>query len=192
MCYYSKQYKKLRAGTTCAVLNNIKLTDKEYHSIYGKYCGRLTAVCSRYLSNEEDVKDVLQESFLKIFRNYDSFTARTDGSLEAWMKRIVVNESLNFLRKRKHLVFMDNINDISSEDVAETDIGGVPFDVILNLIRQLPDGFRTVFNLFVFEQRSHKEIAELLGIKENTSASQFLRAKRMLIEKVEQYKLKNR
>lgn len=168
------------------------MTDKEYHSIYGKYCGRLTAVCSRYLSNEEDVKDVLQESFLKIFRNIDDFTARTDGSLEAWMKRIVVNESLNFLRKRKHLVFMDNINDISSEDVAETDIGGVPFDVILNLIRQLPDGFRTVFNLFVFEQRSHKEIAELLGIKENTSASQFLRAKRMLIEKVEQYKLKNR
>ncbi|MCQ2254694.1 MAG: sigma-70 family RNA polymerase sigma factor [Bacteroidaceae bacterium] len=165
------------------------MTEKECHKIYTKYCGRLTAVCSRYLSNEEDVKDVLQDSFLKIFRNIDDFTARTDGSLEAWMKRIVVNESLNFLRKRKHLVFMDNINDISSEDVAETDIGGVPFDVILNLIRQLPDGFRTVFNLFVFEQRSHKEIAELLGIKENTSASQFFRAKKMLIEKVEKYKL---
>lgn len=138
------------------------------------------------------MKDVLQDSFLKIFRNYDSFAARSQGSLEAWMKKIVVNESLNFLRKRKPLVFTDNINDISSEDIADPDIGEVPFDVILNLIRQLPDGFRTVFNLYVFEERSHKDIAELLGIKESTSASQFFRAKRMLKEKVEQYKLKNR
>ena len=181
MCLISRNFSK-----------NTKLTNKECHNIYTKYCGRLTAVCSRYLSNEEDVKDVLQESFLKIFRNYDSFTARTEGSLEAWMKRIVVNEALNYLRKRKPLVFTDSINDIGSEDITDSDIGGVPFDVIHKFIRQLPDGFRTVFNLFVFEERSHKEIAELLGIKENTSASQFLRAKRMLIEKVEQYKLKNR
>ncbi len=165
------------------------MTNKECHNIYRMYCDRLTAVCSRYLSNEEDVKDVLQESFLKIFRGYDGFSARKEGSLEAWMKKIVVNQSLNFLRKQKHLVFMDNIEDVSSEDVAEPDIGGVPYDVIHSFIRQLPSGYRTVFNLYVFEQRSHKEIAELLGIKENTSASQFLRAKRMLIEKVEKYKL---
>lgn len=148
-------------------------------------------MCSLYLANEEDVKDVLQESFLKIFRNYDGFSPRNEGTFEAWMRKIVVNESLNFLRKRKHLVFTDNINDYCTEDSEEPDIGGVPFDVLHKLIRQLPDGYRMVFNLFVFEQRSHKEIAEMLGIKENSSASQFFRAKRMLIEKVEQYKLKN-
>lgn len=158
------------------------------HLVYKQYIRYLSAVCSRYVGNDEDIKDVLQESFLKIFSSLSSFTYQGEGSLKAWMNRIVVNESLKWLKKNARLettAFSDNEMDIPDE---EPDTEGVPTDVIYQMIRSLPDGYRTVFNLFVIEERSHREIAEMLGIKESSSASQLHRAKAMLTEKITQFR----
>lgn len=160
------------------------------HLVYKLYIRYLSAVCSRYVVNDEDIKDVLQESFLKIFSSLTSFQYQGEGSLKAWMSRIVVNESLKWLKKNSQLEmteFSDKELDVPDE---EPDTEGVPTDVIYQMIRSLPDGYRTVFNLHVIEERSHREIAEMLGIKENSSASQLHRAKAMLAEMITQFRKK--
>ncbi|MDE6153887.1 MAG: RNA polymerase sigma factor [Muribaculaceae bacterium] len=158
--------------------------------MYSKYIGHLTAVCSRYVSDDEDVKDVLQDSFIKIFDSLSDFVYRGDGSLKAWVTRIVINESLRLIRSRSLVAFVMLENDVPAVDETEQlpDIETVPPEVIHSLIRNLPDGYRTVFNLYVVEGRSHREISKMLGISENTSASQLHRAKNALAEAINQYK----
>ena len=146
--------------------------------LYDRYVGYLTAVCARYIPDDDEVKDILQEAFIKIFQSMDRFTWRGEGSLKAWMTRIVVNDSLKFLRRKKPLPLSATMTEPMDED--EPAFDAVPLDVIQGMIRKLPDGYRTVFNLFVFEDKSHKEIASMLGIKENSSASQLFHAKAML------------
>lgn len=161
---------------------------KELYFHYIKY---LTAVCSRYIINEADLKDVLQESFVKIYTSIDKFEYRGVGSLKAWMARIVVNESLKFIKKNERFEFVQNeweLPDVTNEEDAP-DTDDIPAHVIQEMIRQLPIGYRTVFNLYVFEDKSHKEIASILGIKENTSASQLHKAKNKLAEQINEYKM---
>ena len=153
--------------------------------LYDRYAGYLTAVCARYIPDDDEVKDLLQESFIKIFQSMDRFSWRGEGSLKAWMTRIVVNDSLKALRKKKPLRLPETL----SEELVEEDppFEAVPLKVIHEMIRRLPEGYRTVFNLFVFEDKSHKEIASLLGIKENSSASQLWHAKAMLARWIKDY-----
>ena len=134
--------------------------------LYDEYAGWLTAVCSRYVVNEEDRKDVLQESFIKIFTRINAFEYRGKGSLKAWMSRIAVN-------------------DIPDE---EPDTDNLSAEEIAEMIKKLPQGYRVVFNLYAVEGRSHKEIAETLGIKPDTSASQFHKAKNLLAKMINDYK----
>lgn len=152
--------------------------------LYDRYAGYLTAVCARYIVDDDDVKDILQESFIKIFGSLDRFSWRGAGSLKAWMTRIVVNDSLKFLRKKRTVPLPETLQDIPEEEPAFEE---VPLPVIQDLIRKLPDGYRTVFNLFVFEEKSHKEIASMLGIKENSSASQLFHAKALLSRGIKEY-----
>lgn len=156
-------------------------------AVYSSYVRYLSAVCARYIPNDEDVKDVLQESFLRIFDGIGSFEYRGKGSLKGWLTKITVNEALKFIRRNDKIEFVDisSHQDIQPEE--EPDIDSVPSSVIFQLIRELPDGYRTIFNLYVIENRSHKEIAALLGIKESTSASQLHRAKSLLATKIRQY-----
>lgn len=150
---------------------------------YAQYGGLLAATCSRYVNNEDDVKDLMQDAMVNIIQNIDNFTYKGKGSLRAWATRIVVNQALNFVKsqKRFHDTFADkDLGNLSLADNEEPDISDVPAEVIHRLISQLPDGYRTVFNLFAIEGKSHKEIAALLGIKADTSASQFFRAKKHL------------
>lgn len=162
---------------------------QEFYSLYADY---LTGVCSRYIVNDEDIKDVLQDSLVSIFSNIRSFDYRGAGSLQAWAAKIVVNQSLKFLKEKKRNEFASLDWDIVDE--AEQDdppISDVPPEVIHRMVCELPTGYRTVFNLYVFENKSHKEIADLLGIKKDTSCSQFSRAKNLLIKKItDYYKLK--
>lgn len=158
--------------------------------VYFRYIKVLTAVCSRYLIEEEDVKDVLQESFIKIFTSIGDFRFRGEGSLQAWMIRVVVNESLKFIRKNSRIDFTAMTDQHADMPDEEPEIDTVPTDVIYGFIRQLPDGYRMIFNLYVVEGRSHKEISGLLGIKESTSASQLHRAKAILAEKIRSYQKK--
>ena len=160
--------------------------------IYRRHVRYLSALCSRYITEDEDIKDVLQESFIKIFTSLDSFKYRGEGSLKAWMTKITLNETLKFVRNNSRLP-IDSIDDkdmnIADGDSMETE--DIPTDVLHQFIRELPDGYRTVFNLYVIDDKSHKEIAQLLGIKENTSASQLHKAKSMLAQKIKHYRTIN-
>lgn len=160
-------------------------------AVYSRYVRYLSAIVSRYITNDEDIKDVLQESFLKIFSAVTKFTYRGDGSLKGWMSKIVLNETLRHIRNSGRLQLTeltpDNID--TADDEPETE--DIPSGVIYNMIRDLPDGYRVVFNLYVIEGKSHKEIAALLNIKENSSASQLHRAKTMLAAKINHYRKYN-
>ena len=158
-------------------------------ALYDRYAGFLTAVCSRYIENREDVKDLMQDSFIRIFSSIGSFEYRGEGSLKAWMSRIVINNTLKYIRDniQKGMISIDeDIPDVPDEEIPE--ISEIPPSLIQEMIRRLPEGYRTVFNLFVFEGKSHKEIAMLLGIKENSSASQLHRAKALLAGWIREYR----
>lgn len=157
--------------------------------LYDRYAPYLSAVASRYLGDSDRVKDVLQDAFIRIFGNFGSFRYRGEGSLRAWMSKIVVNGALQDLRRTDRLVRVNELPEPGPDE--DPDVEGVPMDVLQGMIRGLPDGYRTVFNLFVFERMRHKEIAALLGIKENSSASQFLRAKALLAKEIKEYRKKN-
>lgn len=155
---------------------------------YTHYANHLTAICSRYIVDHDDLKDVFQEALIHIFTHIQHFEYRGTGSLKAWASRIVVNEALKFLKASKQnqlmLVEAERLEDTYEEVPPLNDI---PPDVIQQMVKDLPTGYRTVFNLYVFENKSHSEIAHLLGIKEGSSSSQFSRAKNLLARMIRQY-----
>ncbi len=172
------------------LLNLVRSGDASgMRAFYERYVGFLTAVCSRYVPDRAAVKDILQEVFVKAFDRIGSFEYRGEGSVKAWMHRIVVNDSLKFLRANGKMKYVDDLPDVEDEQMDS--LPDVPVAVLAEMIKSLPDGYRTVFNLFVFEKKSHREIAELLGIKEDSSASQFFRARAMLAKKIKEYVKKN-
>lgn len=170
------------------LLDLIKNNDHQaMHTLYCRYVRYLSAICSRYISLEDDIKDVLQDSFLKIFSSISSFNYRGSGSVKGWMAKIVLNETLKFVKRNYHF----NFTELSNEELDIPDempsSENIPLPVIHQFIRELPDGYRAIFNLYVIEEKSHKEIAKLLGIKESTSASQLHRAKALLAKKIKNY-----
>ena len=158
-------------------------------AIYDSYAQYLFAVCRRYTGDSESAADVLQDSFVKIFTSLDKFEWRGEGSLGSWMRRIVVNEALMLLRSRRR-----EAEFLSSDGLPETaeeggpDVDGIPMQELQRMICELPEGYRTVFNLYVFEKMSHREIAAALGISENTSYSQFSRARSLLARKINEFR----
>lgn len=157
--------------------------------LYERFSGYLSAVARRYLGSEDEVKDVLQEAFVRIYQKFGSFRYRGEGSLKAWVTKIVVNGALHELRGDKHLLAVERLPE--PEPDIEPEFDDIPASVLQEMIRNLPDGYRTVFNLYVFEQKTHKEIASLLGIKEDSSASQLLRAKARLAHAIKEYRKAN-
>ena len=180
----------LSGDTEKALVEQARKGDRTaMRQIYDCYSRYLTATCSRYLPDDGDLRDVLQDSFVKIFSSLDRFDYRGEGSLKAWMRQISVNEALKLLRKRKRSDTVEYKWDLpDKEDEEEPDIGEVPPSVIQGFIRALPEGYRTVLNLYAFEEKSHKEIAGLLGISESTSASQLHRARAILARQINDYK----
>ena len=168
----------------------VSLFKKGHHQamnkLYMEYADYLTGVCARYISDEDTLKDVLQESFIKIFTQIQQFEYRGKGSLKAWLTKIVINEALMQLRKEKF--FLIPLQEELPDE--EPDTEGLSAETLLSFVRQLPPGYRAVFNLFVIEEKSHKEIAEILHIKPDTSASQFARARQMLAKMIRIYKHK--
>ncbi len=164
---------------------------KAPEEIYRTYAGYLTGVCTRYLSDPMDVKDTLHDSFLKIIPALSSFEYRGPGSLRAWLTRIVVYESLKSLRQAYRFETLDDTVEEIADPIDEPPLHGVPPDALHAMIRNLPVGYRTVLNLYVFEQKSHREIARLLHIKEASSASQYHRAKAILARSIRQYQSQN-
>ena len=152
------------------------------------YVPHLKAVCTRYIADTEDARDVLQETLISIITHITDFKYRGAGSLQAWAMRIAVNVSLNFIRNNHHheLTFLrQRIDDVAEEE--DPPIEDIPPEVIQQMVRQLPTGYRTVLNLYVFENKSHQEIARLLGISISTSTSQLYKAKNMLAAMIQAY-----
>ena len=144
------------------------------------------AVGLRYIPDRDEVRDVLQDSFVKILTSIQQFKYQGEGSLKSWVSRIVSNGSIDYLRVHQRFMLVDNMPD-EPDEPDEPDIGGVPPDALMEMIGRLPDNYRTVLNLFVFEQRPHREIARLLDIKESTSSSMFFRARKMLAKMIKEY-----
>ena len=161
-----------------------KAAAREFYTRYG---GSLAGVCVRYIADEEDVKDVIQNALVHIFSHITDFKYRGNGSLEAWVVRIAVNESLKFLRTKDQHELLQPDYDIVDESDDDLSISDIPPDIIRQMLNRLPTGYRTVLNLYVFEGKSHQEIARLLGIKKDSSASQLLRAKSMLAQMIRKY-----
>ena len=184
----------LAEGTEKRVVERAKNGDRTaIRQIYDCYSGYLAATCSRFLPDPTDQRDVLQDSFVKIFTSLDKFDFKGEGSLKAWMRQVTVNEDLKLLWKRKRSPFVKLELDVPDDDVGleeEPDVGDVPRQVIQGFVQDLPEGYRTVLNLYVFEEKSHREISRLLGISESTSASQLHRARQILARKIKEYKEK--
>ena len=155
--------------------------------LYQMYIRELSSVCYRYVPSEADAKDVLQNSFVKIFTSLPTFEYRSDEALRGWMRRVVASEALLYLRERKRLLFVEQsaeVMELADADEPQPDL--ISPDVLHKMISELSVGYRTVINLYVFEGYSHKQIAELLGITESTSASQFYYAKRLLAKRIKE------
>ena len=169
------------------IVNGVKNGDrKAMRAMYDLLAGYAMATAHRYLGDRDICKDVLQDAFLQAFTRIGDFSYRGEGSLRAWVTRIAANESINLLKRGQRITFLQT-QDVEIPDDEPPDINHVPPEVINRMIASLPPGYRVVFNLYVFEHKSHKEIAQLLGIKENSSASQLLRAKRLLAKMINQY-----
>jgi RNA polymerase sigma factor (sigma-70 family) len=156
--------------------------------LYLQYSPKMLAVCYRYAHNREDAEDMLQEGFIKVFTQLASFENR--GSFEGWIRKIMVHTCINILKKNKK--FNESVDLIHAHSVTlkEDNIPAlVQVKQIVECIRLLPTGYRTVLNLFAIEGYSHREIAQLLDIEESTSRSQFTRAKAMLEEMLIQKKI---
>jgi len=150
--------------------------------LYEKYSGRMMAVCFRYVNDRTIAEDVLIEGFMKVFDKIGQY--KSEGSLEGWIRRIMVNESLGYLRKHKHQVFQENIED--AHDVHDYQVTDSFFaqEDLMAMIGKLSTGYQTVFNLYAIEGYSHAEIAMMLGITESTSKSQLHRARAILQQMV--------
>lgn len=159
---------------------------------YNEFSSYLYAICLHYMADNETAKDIFQEVLIRIFVNIKHFKYRKEGSLKAWITRIAINTSLEEVRHSNAITTFLLDRDIVDLPEAEPEVADVREETLLSMIRKLPEGYRTVFNLYVIKGYSHKEIAEMLNIKPDTSASQYHKAKNMLAKMIKDYKTKQR
>lgn len=165
---------------------------KAQEMLYTRYAARVYALCYRYVSDEEDARDLMHDVMIHVFRNIHRFRWSGEGSLGGWITRIAVNMSIDILRKRKRLK-LSRADSAALERMADDErqsadsLAAVPASVLLEMVASLPDVQRTVFNLYCLDGFSHKEIAGMLGIAENSSSSALSRAKNCLKELIKNY-----
>lgn len=174
--------------TEAQLIVALKRGESRAHKVvYERYAGKMLAICTRYCANRADAEEIMLDGFMRVFDKIEQF--REEGSFEGWIRRIMVTESLMFLRKSKqwrHEVPLEDVTVESDYVWADT---AVNENDLLRIVNQLPDGYRTVFNLYAIEGYPHADIAEMLGISEGTSKSQLSRARTMLqtnLKKLEQ------
>ncbi|MBX9784792.1 MAG: RNA polymerase sigma factor [Chitinophagaceae bacterium] len=153
--------------------------------LYDKYSAKMYAVCMRYMGNTDDAQDILQDGFIKVYKNLDKF--RGEGSFEGWMRRIMANTAIEQLRRKKI-----NFSTADKEEQLEYKAPGAVDNLsekdLLKIVSDLSPGYRTVFNMYVVEGYGHKDIADIMGISEGTSKSQLARARMILQEKIKTLK----
>lgn len=154
---------------------------KAQRAFYERYYKKLYVVALRYSKTTFEAEDILQESFIKIFQNIKDFAF--ESSLDYWVKRVVINTALKQNRKKLEKMQMEDVNEMYDEPTEEVTLAKYNFQELLKMIQQLSTGYQMVFNLYAIEGYKHNEIAEMLGISEGTSKSQYARAK-VLIQKM--------
>lgn len=146
---------------------------------YQRFAPTMLGVCFRYFGSREEAEDALQEGFIKVFTNLDSF--RSEGSLEGWVRRIIINTSLNMIRNQLKYQFHTDIDEAEHLVKEDADVvGELSRNEMLQLLQDLPPGYRVVFNLYEIEGYSHKEIADMMNISVSTSKTQLLKARKWL------------
>jgi RNA polymerase sigma-70 factor (ECF subfamily) len=152
-------------------------------AFYNYLSPKMYGVCIRFANSSDDANDILQEGFIRVFNHINDY--RGEGSFEGWVRRTIVNTAINFYKKEKKRGFKVDLDYIKKDYVvSESAIEKISFNELISLIRELPNGYRTVFNLNVIEGYTHKEIGNMLDISENTSKSQLSRAKSALQKKL--------
>ena len=163
---------------------------KAFGIVYDKYCDAMFNVCLRYTRNHDEAADILQDAFLRVYQKRQLFNLEYE--LGAWIKRIVIHEAINHFRAKK----MQFVDEGEPHFVEEVEIA-VDFeeekldfkDLILDILREMPDGYKTIFNLYVFENLKHQEIAEYLNVSVSTSKTQLFKARKMIQAKLEELKI---
>ncbi len=151
--------------------------------LYQRFSAKMYAICMRYAGNTDDAQDLLQDGFIKVYKNLGKF--RGDGSFEGWIRKIFVNTSIEHFRKKVKLYSVTETQEVTIEDNEWNILDNLAEKDIISMIHELSPGYRTVFNMHVIEGYSHKEIADILGINEGTSKSQLARAKAVLKKMVD-------
>ncbi|MBP6516328.1 MAG: sigma-70 family RNA polymerase sigma factor [Chitinophagales bacterium] len=166
------------------IIAGCRAGDRKYQELlYQRFASKMFTVCMRYAAESNSAQDLLQEGFVKIFKNIDKF--RGEGSFEGWIRRIFVNTCLEFVRKKANMYVVQDTETVKVEYHDENALQKLMKEDLMEMIQSLSTGYRTIFNLYVIEGYSHKEIAELLNVTEGTSKSQLARARYLLQKKVE-------
>lgn len=153
--------------------------------LFEKFAPKMMGVCLRYMKNTQQAEDVLQDGFVKVFTKLPKYSG--NGSLEGWIRRIIVNTSLDEIRKNIKLQDNIHVDDVDYKlELNSYILEGLMADDLMLLVNEMPAGYKVVFNLFAIEGYSHKEIAEELDISENTAKSQYSRARAYLKTKLEE------
>lgn len=164
---------------------------KAFTLLYNRHAPKMMGVCYRYAKSKEEAEDMLQEGFIRLFRNINSY--KGTGSFEGWTRKIIVNTAINYYKtqiKYNTTINMDdNVIEINCDDHTDIEeVENISQNSLLEMIKQLPEGYRMVFNLYVMDGYTHQEIADALNISVNTSKSQLSKARKLLRDKVNRYK----
>lgn len=155
-----------------------KEDSKAQQQLYDSYSKSMYPIALRYSKMQQEAEDILQESFIKVFKHIKTF--RKDSSLGYWIKRIVINTALNYQRSKLYLYPMVDVNELRKQSGSDLTLSSFSYEELLGLIRKLPTGCQVIFNLYAIEGYKHQEIATMLDISEGTSKSQYARAKSIL------------
>ena len=181
---------EMREDTTL-VTACLKGDPRAQKTFFEKFAPKMFAVCLRYMGDSDDAQDTLQDGFVKVFSKLADF--KNEGVLEGWIRRIIVNTCLDAIRKNQKTKFDVSISDVEYQlEYNDTGLQSLELEELMNLVQSMPNGYRVVFNMFAIEGYSHKEIGEQLGINENTSKSQYLRARAFLRERIEKLEWKEK
>ena len=167
------------------IIDKCKEGDRQAaEKIYQIFSAKMFALCLRFSKDRADAEDTLQDGFIKIFTSIGKYTGK--GSFEGWMKRIMINTAMEKFRKNPPLQIVEELPEIEDNEDIDEEVS-IPEEVLADFVNQLPERYKMVFNLYVIEEMSHKDIAALLGINEGTSKSNLARAREILKRKVKEY-----
>ncbi len=167
------------------IIDKCKQGDRQAaEKIYQIFSAKMFALCLRFSKDRADAEDTLQDGFIKIFTSIGQYAGK--GSFEGWMKRIMINTAMEKFRKNSPLQIVEELPEIEDNEDIDEEVS-IPEEVLADFVNQLPERYKMVFNLYVIEEMSHKDIAVLLGINEGTSKSNLARAREILKRKVKEY-----